>query len=48
MRTYCKSGRLSPVESMIERDNDIPLLRHLLAELDTARAIGAGLDRRAA
>ncbi len=41
-------GRLSPVESMIERDDDIPPLRHLLAELDAPRAIGAGLNRRAA
>ena len=32
--------RLGPVATMIERDDDIPPLHALLAELDTARAIG--------
>jgi uncharacterized protein (UPF0276 family) len=33
--------RLGPVATMIERDDAIPPLHELLAELGTARAIGA-------
>jgi uncharacterized protein (UPF0276 family) len=41
--------RLGPVATMIERDDDIPPLADLLAELDVARGIaGAGLRRAAA
>ena len=34
-------ARLGPVATMIERDDDIPPLADLLAELDIARACGA-------
>lgn len=40
--------RVGPVATMIERDDDIPPLGDLLAELDTARAIPADDRRRAA
>ncbi len=39
---------VGPVATMIERDDDIPPLAVLLAELDTARAIAASPNRRAA
>ncbi|VVT21855.1 conserved hypothetical protein [Sphingomonas sp. EC-HK361] len=39
---------LGPVATMIERDDDIPPLHELLAELDRARAIGAATPRLAA
>lgn len=41
-------ARVGPVATMIERDDDIPPLADLLAELDTARGIAASLDRLAA
>jgi hypothetical protein len=40
--------RLGPVATMIERDDDIPALHELLAELGQARAIGAAAQRLAA
>ena len=40
--------RIGPVATMIERDDAIPPLGELLAELDTARAIAAGERRMAA
>jgi uncharacterized protein (UPF0276 family) len=40
--------RLGPVATMIERDDDIPPLAELLAELDIARHIAAEPSRRAA
>lgn len=40
--------KLGPVATMIERDDDIPPLHQLLAELDVARGIGAVNQRRAA
>ncbi|MBS0282956.1 MAG: DUF692 domain-containing protein [Proteobacteria bacterium] len=40
--------RLGPVATMIERDDDIPPLADLLAELDTARRIASGALREAA
>ena len=40
--------RLGPVATMIERDDDIPPLGDLLAELDIARGIAAGRLRKAA
>jgi uncharacterized protein (UPF0276 family) len=40
--------RLGPVATMIERDDDIPPLATLLAELDIARSIAAEPTRRAA
>jgi uncharacterized protein len=40
--------RIGPVATMIERDDDIPPLAQLLAELDIARGIAAGLSRKAA
>ena len=40
--------RLGPVATMIERDDDIPPLAELLAELDIARGIAAEQSRRAA
>ncbi len=41
--------RFGPVATMIERDDHIPPLAELVAELDHARAIGeAALLRRAA
>ena len=40
--------RLGPVATMIERDDDIPPLGDLLAELDMARTIGRSAHRRAA
>ncbi|MBS7456878.1 DUF692 domain-containing protein [Coralloluteibacterium stylophorae] len=40
--------RLGDVATMIERDDHIPPLRELLAELDRARAIAAAAGRRAA
>ncbi len=40
--------RLGPVATMIERDDDIPPLGDLLAELAIARTIGAGAMRAAA
>ena len=40
--------RLGPVATMIERDDDIPPLADLLAELDTARRIASGSLREAA
>lgn len=39
--------RFGPVATMIERDDDIPPLVELLAELDIARAHAAGLERAA-
>ena len=36
---------LGPVATMIERDDAIPPLPELLAELDHARAISAGSQR---
>jgi len=41
-------NRVGPVHTMIERDDDIPPLGELLAELDIARGIGAERARRAA
>lgn len=41
-------ARVGPVATMIERDDDIPPLADLLAELDMARAIAAGRLPRAA
>jgi uncharacterized protein len=40
--------RVGPVATMIERDDDIPLLAELLDELDIARGIAALPSRRAA
>jgi uncharacterized protein (UPF0276 family) len=40
--------RFGPVATMIERDDDIPPLEDLLAELDHARAIAASTERLAA
>lgn len=40
--------RLGPVATMIERDDDIPPLADLLAELETARRIASGALREAA
>jgi len=40
--------RVGPVATMIERDDDIPPLSELLAELEVARAIAQGNLRRAA
>jgi uncharacterized protein (UPF0276 family) len=40
--------RLGPVATMIERDDDIPSLSELLAELDVARTIGRAAHKRAA
>ncbi|MES2043965.1 MAG: DUF692 domain-containing protein [Pseudomonadota bacterium] len=40
--------RLGPVATMIERDDDIPPLADLLAELDVARRIGRAGEKRAA
>jgi uncharacterized protein (UPF0276 family) len=40
--------RVGPVATMIERDDDIPPLAELLAELDVARGIAAEPSRRAA
>jgi uncharacterized protein (UPF0276 family) len=40
--------QLGPVATMIERDDDIPPLGELLAELDSARGIAVGITRRAA
>lgn len=40
--------RVGPVATMIERDDDIPPLDQLLAELDIARAIVGDADRKAA
>lgn len=39
--------RFGPVATMIERDDDIPPLGELLAELDIARARAGGLERAA-
>lgn len=39
--------RFGPVATMIERDDDIPPLADLLAELDIARVHAAGLERAA-
>jgi hypothetical protein len=41
-------GRLGPVATMIERDDDIPPLAELLGELATARRIAGGEARKAA
>ena len=41
-------GRVGPVATMIERDDAIPPLTELLAELDVARGIAAGVLREAA
>lgn len=41
-------ARIGPVATMIERDDDIPPLADLIAELDTARGIASSLDRLAA
>ena len=41
-------ARTGPVATMIERDDAIPPLPELLAELDVARGIAAGAARRAA
>lgn len=40
--------KLGPVATMIERDDEIPPLADLLAELDTARAVARGAMREAA
>ena len=40
--------KLGPVATMIERDDAIPPLADLLDELDVARRLGAGAERRAA
>jgi uncharacterized protein (UPF0276 family) len=40
--------RLGPVATMIERDDDIPPLNELLAELEIARGVAASSARRAA
>ena len=40
--------RLGPVATMIERDDDIPPLADLMAELDVARRIGRDAHKRAA
>jgi uncharacterized protein (UPF0276 family) len=40
--------RFGPLASMIERDDNIPPLHELVAELHLARAIAAGLEREAA
>ncbi len=40
-------AHVGPVATMIERDDDIPPLTELLAELDTARAIAAAQNRLA-
>ena len=40
--------RVGPVATMIERDDDIPPLSDLLAELEVARDIARGKLRRAA
>jgi uncharacterized protein (UPF0276 family) len=40
--------RLGPVATMIERDDDIPSLNELLAELAVARRIGGQTERKAA
>ena len=40
--------KLGPVAVMIERDDDIPPLAELLAELGTARTIARGALREAA
>lgn len=40
--------KLGPVATMIERDDEIPPLADLLAELDTARAVARGAMRQAA
>ncbi len=40
--------RVGPVATMIERDDDIPPLSELLAELDVARGLAAEQTRRAA
>jgi uncharacterized protein (UPF0276 family) len=37
-----------PVPTMIERDDDIPPLEELIAELDTARAVASGAALEAA
>jgi uncharacterized protein (UPF0276 family) len=42
------SRRLGPVAAMIERDDDIPPLDELLAELDLARSYAADPEARAA
>jgi uncharacterized protein (UPF0276 family) len=44
----CALQRVGPVATMIERDDHIPPLHELLAELDTAREIAAGGRREAA
>jgi hypothetical protein len=41
-------GRLGPVATMIERDDRIPPLAELLAELERARALGARVQARQA
>lgn len=41
-------GRIGPVATMIERDDDIPPLSDLLTEVDVARGIAQGVVRRAA
>ena len=46
---YAEAVKLFPgVPTMIERDADIPPYEELLAELDTARGIAAGVHREAA
>lgn len=40
--------QLGPVATMIERDAEIPPLPELLSELDVARGLAAGAERRAA
>ena len=40
--------RLGPVATMIERDDDIPPLANLLAELDIARGVATRQSRKAA
>ena len=46
---YAKAvARFGHAATMIERDDDIPPLDELLAELDIARVIAADAERRAA
>ena len=46
---YAEALKLFPgVPTMIERDADIPPYADLLAELDVARGIAAGITRQAA
>jgi uncharacterized protein (UPF0276 family) len=44
----CTARRLGPVPTMIERDDDIPELAELAAELAVVRSIGEQVWERAA